>query len=183
MPTDKLSTISTCRRASYSLRNAEVRDAKEISRLVRDSGVLNENSCYAYLLLCDHFRDTCYVAESSDEVVGFVAAYCPPSRPDSVFVWQIGVAPGSRRHGLGKQLLHRLVASPACGDVRYLEATITPSNVSSQRLFTSFADELNASVEVETCYLSEHFDTPFPEPEVLYRIGPLPTNRPFLTED
>src|SRR5690606_4540692 len=57
-----------------------VADGAEMWRLVRESGVLDENSCYAYLLLCRHFDSTCLVARQAGDVVGFVAAYRPPNR-------------------------------------------------------------------------------------------------------
>lgn len=173
MPTDQLSSTSTPRLSNYSVRNPTPRDAKEILNLVRESGTLDENSCYAYLLLCDHFRDTCLVAETEDKIAGFVAAYRPPTRPQSVFVWQIGVALSSRKHGLAKYLLRHLLALPATEGVRFLEATVTPPNVPSQRLFKSFADEVHAPLEIVTGFESEHFDTPSHEEESLFRIGPI----------
>lgn len=177
MPADKLSTIPITHSASYSLRRVEIQDAKKILHLVRQSGVLDENSCYAYLLLCEHFRETCFVAESDEELAGFVAAYCLPDRPDTVFIWQIGVTPDCRQHGLAKELLRRLLVSPACESVRFLEATVTPSNLPSKRLFKSLADEMRTQLRITGGFSSEHFNDPSHEQETLFRIGPLPAER------
>jgi L-2,4-diaminobutyric acid acetyltransferase len=159
--------------ASIFLRNPTVVDAAKIWRLVRDSGVLDENSCYAYLLLFHHFSETCVIAEREEAIVGFVAAYRPPTRTDAVFVWQIGVASKARREGLGKRMLRHLVGLPACRDVKYLEATVTPSNLASRRLFESFARESNAAVTWSEAFRAKHFGSNSHEDEELVRIGPL----------
>lgn len=187
MPAEKLSPIDKVD-GRFALRNAQRCDAKSISRLVNASDVLDTNSCYAYLLLCEHFAPTCLVAHSrtvSDKeagLAGFVAAYRPPTRSNVIFVWQIAVAPWAQGQGLAKRLLHEVVGLPACRGVEYLEATITASNVASQRLFTSFASDLDADVELKEGFVAADFvgssaDLAQHEAERLYRIGPLPIQR------
>lgn len=160
----------------FEIRPATEADGAAMWELVRDSGKLDLNSSYAYLLLCDRFADTCVVAEGDDGLAGFVAGFIPPKSPDVVFVWQIGVAEEARGHGLGKKLLSHLVEQPACADVTHLETTITPSNRASDGLFRSFARAADAEVEVSP---QAGFPTDlFPddkESELLYRIGPLPS--------
>ena len=151
-------------------------------RLVRDSGVLDANSPYAYLLLCDHFADTCLAAFRCDELVGFVTAYRPPIRPNSIFVWQIGVAATARGCGLGKRLLRNLLALPACRDVRFLEATITPSNAASWRLFESVARDLGVRLETQVGFRAEDFGSSHEEERLLI-IGPLDSIRPTSSHD
>ena len=122
-----------------NIRTADLTDAAAIWRLVCGCETLDNNSCYAYLLLCSDYADTCLVSYDGDRLAGFVAGYVPPKRADVVFVWQIGVDPRYRGQGLGLQLLSQLVNRSADG-VRYLEATVTPGNYASQRLFHSLAD-------------------------------------------
>ena len=86
---------------ALTLRSPTVEDAAAIWRLVRDSGVLDLNSPYSYLILCKHFAETCIVAEEAGVIVGFVTAYRPPITPDVIFVWQIGVAQSVRGRGVG----------------------------------------------------------------------------------
>ncbi len=157
-------------------RQPALSDAARILKLVEDSRVLEPNSCYLYLLLCHDFSQTCLVAERDTELVGFVTAYCPPQRPEAVFVWQIGVAASARRQGLGKQLLRQLLASPGCRDVEFLEATVTASNVASRRLFESLAGELNTACTWTDGFSRVHFLDPHHEDEPLIRIGPLERN-------
>ncbi|MEX2375678.1 MAG: diaminobutyrate acetyltransferase, partial [Dehalococcoidia bacterium] len=71
-------------------------DAAPIWQLVHDDGGLDLNSPYAYLLVCTDFAQTSLVATDATGVVGFIAAYRPPTRPDATFVWQVGVAKRAR---------------------------------------------------------------------------------------
>jgi L-2,4-diaminobutyric acid acetyltransferase len=167
-------------------------DASRIWRLARATRVLEENSGYAYALLCTHFADTCTVAGTgtaaspdtgdtgsdqagaSDALAGFVVGYRPPAAPDTLFVWQVAVASGHRGRGLGVHMLVDLLSRPTSTDVRYLEATVTPSNEVSQRLFRSVARRLGARCDVQPFFPADLLPEAGHEPEHLYRIGPLP---------
>lgn len=166
-----------------AIRHVEIADAAAMWRMVRDCDVLDTNSCYAYLLLCRDFSATSLVATDGDRLLGFVTAYLPPERPDVAFVWQIAAAPEARGRGVGRSLLRSLLRAPACRGVRFLEATVAPSNVASERLFRSIASELNSPFHVSPGFASDDFrsgaDSPAAndalahEPENLVRIGPL----------
>ena len=156
------------------IRSPTTKDAAKIWQLVRETGILDPNSAYLYLLLCRDFRDTCLVAVKEARIVGFVSGYRLPSDIRVLFVWQVGVASDAKRQGIGSQLLRELVERNA-GTLTAIEATVSPSNVASRRLFESLAQSLGASV----------FDVPdggfgegdFPpgdhEPEPRIRISPL----------
>ena len=165
-----------------ALRHPTPDDAAAIHDLVVAGGVLDGNSVYCYLLICHDFAATSLVATDGTGLAGFVAAYRPPARPTTLFVWQIGVAPRARRQGLGCRLLRRLLAAPGCADVEFVEATITPSNEASRRLFTRFAESLNATWQEGPGFAADLFgsgDRPGRqhEEERCFRIGPLATGR------
>ena len=163
------------RQLDIAFREPRAGDGAAMWQVVREGGVLDENSSYAYILFADRFADTCVVAEHDGEVVGFVIAFRPPRDPDVIFVWQIGVHSRVRGQGLARRLLQYLVARDACVGVRYMETNITADNVASQRLFRAFArDAGHSRVEVRPGYA----ETIFPnghESEDLYRIGPFAT--------
>lgn len=173
VPADTLSKATHSRSAtSVSFRAASLSDAPAIWKLVNESGVLDSNSRYCYLLLCRDFADTCVVACRDSEIVGFVTAYRPPQNRDVVFVWQIGIAESARRQGLAKRLLHALKSQPSCKGVQYLQATVTPSNQASRRLFQSFAKDLRVACSIEPGFTSEMFGAGDHEEEELFCIGP-----------
>lgn len=155
------------------IRPVEVADGQAIWQLVRDSGVLDVNSLYCYLLLCRQFRDTCLVAEEAGEVLGFVTAFRPPAQPEVIFVWQIGVGASARGRGIAARLLDHLLRLPACGDVRWLETTVTPDNHASRALFHSAARRWGTRCEVLPGLGPELFPGTGHQPEKLHRIGPI----------
>lgn len=158
------------------IRAATERDGATMWRLVRDCGVLELNTPYAYMVLCRDFGHTSVIAEIGGQPTGFVLGYRPPREPEVVFVWQIGVAPAGRGRGLGGKLLDALCQLPGCAGVRFLETTVTPSNEASLNLFTSFARDQSAPIERVGGFASEDFPQQPHEREDRYRIGPLPPN-------
>jgi len=158
----------------YFFRAPTVADGAEMWRLTRDSGVLEVNTAYSYLLLGQHFADTCVVAERDGKPVGFVSAFVSPVAHDTVFVWQVAVAQEDRGQGVGQKLLHHLLARPACRRVRRLEATVTPSNSPSRALFESVARDLDVPFSVFSGFGEDLFPGDGHEKEDLVRIGPLP---------
>ena len=160
-------------RGETAIRPASVEDGAAVWRLVADSGVLDGNSSYAYLLFLDHFGHTSVVAETAEgDVVGFVTGFRPPLRPEVVVVWQVAVAESMRGRGLARRLLDALVRLDGCRGVRYLETTVTPSNAPSQALFRSFARTLGAELTVAPYLGEELFPDGEHEEEERHRIGP-----------
>lgn len=146
---------------------------------------LDINSPYSYLMLAEHFADTCAVAlptvsggpgsgePDSGDVAGFVTGFCPPAAPDTLFIWQIAVAPTHRRQGLGVGMLDHLVDRPRQRPLRFLDATVTPTNEASARMFEHFAVARGAPFEWQPLFEREHFPDPAAhEPERRVRIGP-----------
>lgn len=144
--------------------------------MVRDSGVLDLNSAYAYLLVGEHFSPTSVVAELDGECVGFISAYCPPHKDDTVFVWQVGVAHAGRGRGIATRMLMDILQRPACTHVRYLETTVGPTNDASEALFKGLARRLHTQASESELFSRDLFPEPDEhEPEILFRIGPFNT--------
>lgn len=156
------------------IRPARTSDGPEMWRIVRDSGELERNSCYAYLTMCRDFGDSSAVAVERGRVIGFVLAYRPPREPSVVFVWQVGVDAAARGRGIAGRLL-RAVVSPGRKGVRFLETTVTPSNEPSLRLFFSFARRMKAPITKLDGFDADAFRYETHEREDRYRIGPFPT--------
>lgn len=159
-----------------TIRDAGPADAVGVHALVLRAGTLEANSAYCYLLLCDHFRDTAVVAESEGEIIGVVVGYRPPTRPEVIFVWQVGVDPAHRGMGLGRALLSAFVRTRGAQGAEYLEATVAPSNAASRAVFGAFARAEGASVDERTGYPTSSFPDGH-EAEPLLRIGPLHVTR------
>lgn len=147
-------------------------EAQEIWRLIERIGTLERNSAYAYLLFANYFRSSVIVARQEGRIRGFVLGFRPPERPDTVFIWQVGVAPEARGRGLGRLLLDVLIgAQPP--EVRFLEATVTPDNAASEALFRGIAARRDAPCRVSDGFGPELFPGRGHARERLFRIGPL----------
>jgi L-2,4-diaminobutyric acid acetyltransferase len=157
---------------SARLRHPTPGDAPAVWRLVQDSGVLDPNSAYAYVVLFSHFPTTCAVAEREGQVVGFVTGYRIPARPAVHFVWQVGVREDHRGLGLATDMLLWLLGDGAPTPVHALEATVTPSNQASRRLFFGLARALQSSCVVRPGFPPELLGEGH-EPEELFCIGPI----------
>src|SRR5699024_4570510 len=91
--------------AEITFREPDKHDGAAIAQLVRDTNVLDVNSVYAYLLIGEHFGRTSVYAEIDGQCAGFISAYCPPDKPETVFVWQVGVAEAGRGRGMATRML------------------------------------------------------------------------------
>ena len=121
------------------LRRPTPEDGAAIWALVRDCRPLDENSMYCNLIQCDHFADTCVVAELAGEVVGWISGHIKPGAGDTLFIWQVAVSPRARGYGLGTRMLAEIMDREVCDDVTRMETTITRDNDASWALFRRFA--------------------------------------------
>jgi L-2,4-diaminobutyric acid acetyltransferase len=133
---------------------------------------LDQNSLYYYLLFGKYFAKTSAVARINGQMAGFVTGFAAPEKPDTLFIWQVGVGSDFRGQGLARQMILYLITSPTAS-FKYLEATVNPSNKASQALFGSVAEHLGAGFKFEEQIFSENDFLPaVHEAERLFHIGP-----------
>ena len=161
-------------RNSIKIRNPDINDGAKIWGLIHESKPLDPNSSYLYLLLCQHFSNTCLVADCDARLLGFVSAYFPPKLRNVIFIWQIAVHKSARGHGLAKDLLHKLLQRDECKGIKFIETTVSPSNEASKKLFRSFARDLNVECQ-QMAFFPKNIFPPEEnhEEENLFRLGPL----------
>ena len=146
-------------------------DGSRVWALVKDSGSLDLNSAYCYIMLCEFFKDTCVLVEKEKELAGFISAYILPGEPETLFIWQVAVKSNFRGKGLAKSMI-RDILGRGLNNVRFIKTTVTPSNSASSALFKSIAKELKAECVVENYFPEELFPDKGHEDELLYTIGP-----------
>jgi L-2,4-diaminobutyric acid acetyltransferase len=168
-PSDAVQTVDS---GEMSIETPRVADASSLWRITRDSGALDLNSSYAYLLWCHDFADTSVVARTTSGVVGFVTGYLRPAAPDTLMVWQVAVDASCRGRGVAAQLLDGLLDRVVPSGVRYLETTVTQDNDASNRMFRSLAARRSAAIERSALFASGDFPDGH-DTEFRYRIGPL----------
>lgn len=133
---------------------------------------VDTNSRYSYLLYSEYFDDTCVVAiDEAEGLVGFTTGFAAPAEPETLFIWQIAVAPAGRGRGVASAMLDDLVGRARPAPFRFLEATVTPGNDASARLFQGFADRRGVPCERELLFDRQDFGGEH-DPEIRFRIGP-----------
>ncbi|MFD7975461.1 diaminobutyrate acetyltransferase [Streptomyces sp. NPDC059071] len=135
-------------------------DGADLWRIARAAEDLDLNSPYSYLLWCRDFAATTAVArDATGRPFGFVTGYLRPEAPGTLFVWQVAVDGSHRGSGVAGALLDALAARVAAaghGPIR-IEATVTPGNVASDRLFRSFARRHGAALTREVLFTADAF--------------------------
>jgi len=157
---------------SYHFREPSKEDGAKIWEFINYTKTMDLNSAYSYIMLGHFFSDTCVIAEDKDEIIGFVSAFRLPQDPDTIFVWQVAVHDGYRGEGIGRKLLKELLKRESCKNVRYLEATVSPTNIASQSLFKGLSRYLGCPCEISDCFPEELFPESGHEAEQTYRVGP-----------
>jgi len=155
------------------VRVPKLEDGMRVFQLIDACPPLDRNSSYCNLLQCSHFAKTSVIAESVDEIMGFISAYVLPDRPDTLFVWQVAVAKDARGLGLASRMLAHILERQHCKNITYIETTITADNGASWALFKRFAAKLSVDLQSSE-WLDEqaHFAGQH-DSEALVRIGPL----------
>jgi L-2,4-diaminobutyric acid acetyltransferase len=155
-----ISSPQTRRQAppSASFRTPCGDDGASVQDLIRACGPLDTNSLYSTLLMCDHFADTCVLAEVDGVLSGWVSGYMVPGSPDTLFVWQVAVHERARGTGLGGRMLDALIARDVCDDVEHVNTTITADNEASWGLFKKFAKMHEGFIDSEAHFTRDtHF--------------------------
>ncbi len=157
----------------FKLREPSDRDGRQVAELVKRCPPLDINSLYANLLQCTHFSDTSILAEDGNgKPVGFIPAYRLPALPQTLFVWQVAVAPEVRGIGVGLSMLEALLERLVPRGVRFLETTISPRNAASQALFLKLFSRYRVAFTTRLLFSgNDHFGGKHDDEE-LYHAGP-----------
>lgn len=167
----------------WHIRPVQQTDARWLHNLIVRCPPLDVNSLYAYALLATHHSATCFVVIQDQRICAAVTGYIPPQQPDTYFLWQVAVAPEQQGTGLGSKLLDHVYQHCMLPNrLSHLETTISPSNSTSQRLFTRFAQRHGVAITHSPLFSSQDLqpvieanglqDQAVPhEAEHLYRLG------------
>ncbi|AIF43973.1 diaminobutyrate acetyltransferase [Virgibacillus sp. SK37] len=169
-------TISTDIKTDFHFRKPTKDDGAAVWELIKDTGVLDLNSSYSYLMWCEVFSETSIVADREEEAVGFISGFIHPEHPKTLFIWQVAVNESERGKGLGTKMLFQLLQRKACANVSYVEATVSPSNTASQQLFKGLAKKLDTNCEIGDYFSADDFPQEGHEDELLFKIGPFQKN-------
>src|SRR5699024_7416745 len=153
-------------------RKPTLEDGAQVWELVKSTGVLDLNSSYQYLMWCQYFSDTSVVVEQDGKIVGCISGFTNQQQTNTLFVWQVAVHESHRAKGLATNMIHYMLDQDDCKTINYVEATISPSNIPSQKLFQGLARDLNTDIKVSDCSKASDFPETGHEDEDSHLIGP-----------
>ncbi len=84
-------------------------------------------------LFFEHFTDTSFAAERDGDLAGFLIGFISQSRPGEAYIHFVGVHPGERGHGLGRQLYEHFFAVVQARGCNLVRAVTAPVNQGSVR--------------------------------------------------
>ena len=70
---------------ALSFHHPDASEGAGMWELVKETGVLELNSSYLYLMMGRYYGQTCLVAKQNGKVRGFVMGFIPPERDDTYF--------------------------------------------------------------------------------------------------
>lgn len=155
-------------------RQPSLEDGADLWRLVDESGNLDRDSGYAYVMVARNFSATTVVAEHKGNVVGMLTAYPLPQDTRRLFVWQVTVLDSYKRQGIATDMLYHLLQRDEVAGVRWVEATIVPGNTPAEGLFRKLAEGLDCPIRETEAYADELFPDAERKIERLYVVGPIP---------
>ena len=170
---DKKRSVAVVEREQDTiLREPTEEDGQAIWLLIKETGVLDLNSSYSYLMWSKFFGETSVVVESNGQIVGFISGFIQPNDQNTLFIWQVAVDTSQRGKGLASRMLQAILHRDTCRNIRCLEATVSPSNKASQALFRKLSRDLKAKCHVSEFFTEDQFPGKGHEEELLFKIGP-----------
>ena len=97
-------------------------------------------------LFFEHFRDTSFVAEDDDEVVGFLCGFLSQTWLDQAYVHFVGVRPDRRGDGVGRDLYERFFAVAREAGRSFVRCVTSPVNEGSVAFHRRLGFEVEAEV-------------------------------------
>ncbi len=150
----------------------ELKDGLDIHALIQRCPPLDLNSSYCYMLASSLWADTSICAWQNDQLIGFISALMRPDHDNTLFIWQVAVAPQARGQKLARRMLVELLKRSDIHQANYLHTTISPDNQASWSTFQGLARQLDCPSQTLPFLDKDlHFKGAH-DSEELFEIGP-----------
>jgi diaminobutyrate acetyltransferase len=138
------------------IRKACEEDFLAVYRFVSSCPPLEKYFEHFYKIMLRYFRNTCFIAEEGDVIIGFLMGFISPVHENTYFLWQVGVSPATQGKGVGKLLLKAMDSCVKKMGGKRIEVTVDPENEPSLRLFKSSGYVNISRQEGETVHVLEN---------------------------
>ncbi|MEF3327468.1 MULTISPECIES: GNAT family N-acetyltransferase [Oceanobacillus] len=82
-------------------------------------------------LFFQHFKNTSFIAEEDDEMVGFLIGFLSQDQSDEAYIHFVGVHPDYRKKDIGKTLYEKFFAKVKMADRKIIRSITSPVNKTS----------------------------------------------------
>lgn len=155
---------------NFTYGHPTIEDGNRMWEIASESS-LDLNSSYSYLMMAKFFNDRCFVVRDNEEIVGFITGFV--LKDDVYFVWQICIDDKYRGQGLAKKLLIEATETlTKTENIKFIQATVSPTNTASMKLFKSIANKHKTFFATKSGFEEDDFPDDKPE-ERLIQVGPL----------
>ena len=137
------------------IRELSESDIPDIRQFIRECPPLELHTFYTYWVLIHHFQDLCLMDEVAGNINGIITGLKSTAESDMVFLWQLGVRPGSRGKGISRKLLQEFTSRSKRLGARRIQVTIEPGNRASLAAFSTFSDTIGSRLEKTETVIGE----------------------------
>lgn len=130
------------------IRHAEPSDYGRVIGVIDEWWGGREMAAMLPKLFFVHFHDTSFVAEDAAGLAGFLCGFRSQTYADEAYVHFVGVDPGRRGSGLGRELYERFFAAVAPRTiVRAVTAPVNESSVAFHRAIGFEVERIDADYD------------------------------------
>jgi ribosomal protein S18 acetylase RimI-like enzyme len=88
-----------------------------------------------YHVLTRHFRNTCFIAEDHERVIGYLLGFRSQAYPEEAYMNLVQVDPALRGHGVGRRLFSQFEAAVKAMGCRKIVTTSRPQNKTAAKFY------------------------------------------------
>lgn len=152
-----------------NIRHIKSSDYEIISPLINEWWGGRQMSHMLPKLFIIHFKNTSFIVEKGDQVVGFLIGLFSPSQVDEGYIHFVGVHPDYRRHNIGMTLYHTFFSLAQKNGIKLVRAITSPVNKKSIAFHTNLGFEIeDGTKEVDGISVFPNYDGPN-EDRVLFK--------------
>lgn len=118
-----------------NIRKIREEEFLDIHGFVSDCKPLESYDEHFYKIMLRYFGNTCFVAESGNNIAGILIGFVSQADRKTYFLWQIGVSSDTRGKGVGSAILEHVEREIRQLGCQRIELTIDPENIPSRRMF------------------------------------------------
>lgn len=155
-----------------TIRGVKEKDFLNIMRVAAECAPVPLERDSIYHCFTRYFADTCFVAESSDLVIGFILGWISQVENTVAYVHNVCVAPEMRKKGIATRLYDRFIEAVKVKGCKKVFLIINPRNEASLRFHQALGfrvSEEGEGIEVDGVRAVKDYNGPAQHMVVMFK--------------